>query len=166
MKTLILIRHAKSSWDDDSLEDKQRPLNDRGLRDAPVMGKRLKRQAKHGDKPDLILSSPAIRAVTTAELIADEIGYPRRQVKVNDQLYDTSADELLAVIRELDDRSNRVMLVSHNPALVDLAGRLTSGKITRMPTCGVVTLEYGVQAWSSIGEAKPGKVKFDSPKDS
>ena len=84
MKTLLLIRHAKSSWDDPALPDKDRPLNDRGRRDAPKMGKRL---AKRGVKPDLILSSPALRALRTAEIIAKMLDYQRRDIVLNERLY-------------------------------------------------------------------------------
>ena len=84
MKTLFLIRHAKSSWDDTALPDKDRPLNDRGKRDAPKMGKRL---AKRDVKPDLILSSPAKRALTTAEIIAKKLDYKLKDIVVDDRLY-------------------------------------------------------------------------------
>ena len=94
MKTLFLIRHAKSSWDDTALPDKDRPLNDRGQRDAPKMGERL---AKRDVKPDLILSSPAVRALRTAEIIAKKLDY-RRKIVVNERLYAVGADDLLDVI--------------------------------------------------------------------
>jgi phosphohistidine phosphatase len=95
MKTLFLVRHAKSSRDDPSLPDRERPLDDRGKRDAPKMGKRL---AKRDAKLDLLVSSPALRALTTAHLIADEMGYKRKDIVVDDRLYASSPDDLLAVI--------------------------------------------------------------------
>ena len=94
------------------------------------MGKRL---AKRGVKPDLLVSSPALRALTTAQLIAEEIGYKRKDIVVDDRLYASSADELLAVIRALDKKLDRVMLVGHNPEFADLAHRLSS-EIIDMPT--------------------------------
>ena len=102
MKTLFLIRHAKSSWDDTALADNDRPLNARGKRDAPKMGKRL---AKRGVKPDLILSSPATRALKTAEIIAKKLDYRRKNIVVDDRLYAVEADQLLDVIRKLGDRT-------------------------------------------------------------
>ena len=99
MKTLFLVRHAKSNRDDPSLPDRDRPLDDRGKQDAPKMGKRL---AKRGVKPDLLVSSPALRALTTAQLIAEEVGYKRTDIVVDDRLYASSPDDLLAVIRALD----------------------------------------------------------------
>ena len=130
MKTLFLVRHAKSSRDDPSLPDRDRPLDDRGMQDAPKMGKRL---AKRDVKPDLLLSSPALRALTTAHLIAEEVGYKRKDIVVDDRLYASSADDLLAVIRALDKKLNRVMLFGHNPEFTDLAHRLSS-EIIDMPT--------------------------------
>ncbi|HEY3291931.1 MAG TPA: histidine phosphatase family protein [Anaerolineae bacterium] len=161
MKALTLIRHAKSSWDDTSLADKLRPLNERGLRDAPLIGRRL---AEHGAKPDLMMASPALRALTTAQLIADEVGYPRGDIKLDDRLYEALADGLLAVIRGLDDHWQQVFMVCHNPAVADLASRLTSGKISQMPTCSIVTLTYELPAWSGVGDTEPTDVRFDSPK--
>jgi len=92
MKTLFLVRHAKSSRDDTRLPDKDRPLNDRGKRDAPKMGKRL---AKRDVRPELILSSPAMRALTTAEMIAKKLDYKLKEIVVDDRLYPGDADEML-----------------------------------------------------------------------
>jgi len=100
MKTLFLIRHAKSSWEYTALPDKDRPLNDRGKRDAPKMGKRL---AKRDVKPDLILSSPARRALTTAEFIAKKLNYKRKDIVVDDRLYAGAVHDLLNVVHKLGD---------------------------------------------------------------
>ena len=153
MKALFLIRHAKSSWDDTALPDKDRPLNDRGKRDAPKMGKRL---ARRDVKPDLILSSPAMRALTTAEIIAKKLDYKRKDIVVDDRLYAGEADDLLNVIHKLGDKRERVILVGHNPELTDLAHRLSS-EITHMPTCAVAAFTFDAKSWSNIGKAKPGK---------
>jgi phosphohistidine phosphatase len=160
MKTFFLVRHAKSSRDDPSLPDRDRPLDDRGRRDAPQMGKRL---AKRGVRSDLLMSSPALRALTTAQLIADEIGYKRKDIVVDDRLYASSADDLLAVIRALDKKLNRVMLFGHNPEFTDLAHRLSSD-IVDMPTSAIVEFDFETKAWSDVGEDKPAKVIFDYPK--
>jgi phosphohistidine phosphatase len=160
MKTLFLVRHAKSSRDDPSLPDRDRPLNDRGKQDAPKMGKRL---ARRDVRPDLLLSSPALRALTTAQLIAEEIGYKRQDVVADDRLYASSADDLLAVIRALDDKLDRVMLFGHNPEFTDLAHRLSSD-IIDMPTCAVVEAHFETRTWSDVGVVEPAKVIFDYPK--
>ena len=162
MKTLFLIRHAKSSWDDPALADKDRPLNDRGKRDAPKMGERL---AKRGVKPDLILSSPAVRALTTAEIIAKKLDYKRKNIVVDDRLYAVAADDLLDVIRQLDDKLERVMLIGHNPELTELAHRF-SGKITHLPTCAVAEFTFDAKSWSNVGKDEPAKVALDYPKRS
>ena len=162
MKTLFLIRHAKSSWDDPALPDMDRPLNDRGRRDAPKMGERL---AKRDVKPDLILSSPAMRALKTAEIIAKKLDYRRKDIVVDDRLYAVGADDLLDVIHKLDDKLERVMLFGHNPELTELAHRL-SNKITHIPTCAVAEFTFDAKSWSKIGKVKPAKVALDYPKTS
>ena len=160
MKTLFLVRHAKSSRDDPSLPDRERPLDDRGKRDAPKMGKRL---AKRDAKVDLLVSSPAVRALTTAHLIADEIGYKRKDIVVDDRLYANSPDDLLAVIRALDNKLDRVMLFGHNPEFSDLAHRLSS-EIVDMPTSAVAEYHFDTKAWTDIGEVEPTKTVLDYPK--
>jgi phosphohistidine phosphatase len=162
MKRLFLIRHAKSSWDDTALPDKDRPLNDRGRRDAPKMGKRL---AKRDVKPDLILSSPARRALTTAEVIAKKLEYKLKDIVVDDRLYAGGADGLLDVIHELGDKLERVMFFGHNPEFTQLAHRLSS-EITHMPTCAIVEFTFNAASWSNIGKAKVAKVALDYPKKS
>jgi phosphohistidine phosphatase len=160
MKTLLLVRHAKSSRDDPSLADRDRPLAERGRADAPRMGKRLARRHLN---PDLVLSSPALRALTTAQLIADEVGYKRKEIVVDDRLYASSADELLAVVRALDRKIDRAMLCGHNPELTDLAHRL-SREITDLPTCAVAAFHFDTKAWPSLGEVAPVEVVVDTPK--
>jgi len=159
MKTLFLVRHAKSSKDDPALADRDRPLADRGRKEAPAMGKRL---AKRKVKPDLLLSSPALRALTTAQLIADELGCARKNIVVDDRLYASSAQGLLAVIRALDDKLDRVMLFGHNPEFTELAHRLSSG-IVDMPTCAVAEFRFDTKKWSDIGTAEPAESTLDHP---
>ena len=162
MKTLFLIRHAKSRRDDPAMPDKDRPLNDRGKRDAPKMGERL---AKRDVKPNLILSSPARRALKTAEIIAKKLDYKLKDIVVDDRLYAVEADDLLRVIRGLGDKAERVMLFGHNPELTELAHRLSS-KITHMPTCAVAEFTFDAKSWSYIGKGKPSSVTLDYPKQS
>ena len=161
MKTLYLIRHAKSSKDDPSLSDRDRPLADRGRRDAPTMGKRL---AKRDVKPDLLVSSPALRALTTAQLMADEIGYAREKIVVDDHLYGCSADVLLALVRALDRKADRVMLFGHNPEFTELAHRLSSD-IADMPTCAIAEFRFDTKKWSDVGELDPAQATLDQPQE-
>ncbi|MDM0108118.1 histidine phosphatase family protein [Variovorax sp. J22R24] len=160
MKTLFLVRHAKSSRDDPTLPDRERPLDDRGRRDALTMGKRL---SERGVKPDLLVSSPALRALTTAQLIADEIGYQRKGIVVDERIYASSPDGLLAVVCALDHKLKRVMLFGHNPEFTDLSHRLSS-EITDMPTCAVAEFRFDVKAWADVGEIGPAKTNLDVPK--
>ena len=161
MKTLYLVRHAKSSRDDPMLPDKDRPLNDRGKRDAPRMAKQL---AKRDVKPDLILSSPARRALTTAELFAKNLDYKVNDIVIDKRLYATSPEGLLQVIHEHGDKPKRVMLFGHNPELTELAHRL-SGKITDMPTCAVAEFAFDIKSWSNVGVQEPAKVTLHYAKD-
>jgi phosphohistidine phosphatase len=160
MKTLFLIRHAKSSRDDPTLIDRERPLDDRGLQAAARMGKRL---AKCDAKPDLLVSSPALRALTTAQLFADELGYEHKDIVVDDRLYASSAGDLLAVIHALDKKVDRVMLFGHNPEIAELARRLSS-EIIDMPTCAVAEFRFDTNTWSDVGEVEPARVMLDRPK--
>lgn len=160
MKTLFLVRHAKSSRGDPSLPDRDRPLDERGMQDAPMMGKRL---AKLDVKPDLLVSSPALRALTTAQLIADELGYKRKDIVVDDRLYASSPDDLLTVIRALDKKLDRVMLLGHNPEFCDLA-HLLSRKIVEMPTSAVAEFSFDTKGWSDVGDVEPVKAVLDYPK--
>ncbi|OIQ87894.1 2,3-bisphosphoglycerate-dependent phosphoglycerate mutase [mine drainage metagenome] len=162
MKTLLLIRHGKSSWDDAALPDKDRPLDVRGKRDAARMGKRL---AKRDVKPDLIVSSPAKRALTTAEIIAEELGYKLGDIVVDDRLYAVAADELLNVIRKLGDKKERVMLFGHNPELTELAHAFSS-EITHLPTCAVAEFTFKAKTWSDIDKATLANMALDYPKKS
>jgi len=159
MKTLILVRHAKSSWNDAALPDRERPLNDRGKRDLARMCKRL---AERGVKPDLIVSSPALRALATAEVIAKKLDYKRKHIAVSDRLYAGQADDLLEVMRALDDELQSVMLVGHNPELTELARHL-SREITHMPTCAIAQFTFSAKSWSDIGSVTLAEVAFDFP---
>jgi phosphohistidine phosphatase len=157
VKTLFLVRHAKSSRGDPTLPDRERPLDDRGRLDAPGMGRRL---AKRDVKPDLILSSPALRALTTAQLFADEIGYERERIVIDDRLYARTAADLFDVIRTLDRKLDCVMMFGHNPEFTDLAHHLSS-EITDMPTCSVVEFRFDTKAWSDVGEVEPAKATLN-----
>ena len=161
MKELILIRHAKSSWKDSSLDDRERPLNKRGERDAPEMGARLARR-KH--KPNLIVSSPAVRALETARITARKLGYPRKDIAVEDRLYGAGVAELLDVIRNTDESVTTLMLFGHNPGLTELANHLGPRPIPNLPTCGVLHLRFETETWSVVGYARGDELLFDFPK--
>jgi phosphohistidine phosphatase len=161
LKTLVLVRHAKSSWKDPELTDRDRPLNPRGRRDAPEMGRRLvSREAA----PDLIVTSPAVRAATTARVIADAVGYPEEGIVEDERLYGASSSEILDVIREIGDRFDRVFLFGHNPGLTDLVNDLSPEPIENVPTCGVVEFRIESGSWGGVGRDTVARADFDYPK--
>jgi phosphohistidine phosphatase len=162
MKTLYLLRHAKSSWGDVSLPDRNRPLEARGERDAARMGKRWSQGNK---KPDLIVASPATRALATARLVAHGLKLKSRDITIDERLYAASPDTLITVIEALDDQLERVMLVGHNPGLTELAHRFDRG-IVHMSTCTLAEFRFDVASWVGIGRAWPVHTVFDSPKTS
>ena len=162
MKTIILVRHAKSSWKDSRLDDFERPLNKRGKQDAPLMGKKLKERKI---LPDLILSSPAKRARKTAALIAEEIGYPRGKIQYNDKMYHSGSRYLFDLVKKLDDKHESVMLIGHNPDFMDFVGMLLKqGPIYNIPTTGVYCLRFPVNNWNKVQKGKGESVFFDYPK--
>ena len=162
MKTLTLVRHAKSSWKDTSLADRDRPLNKRGKRDAPEMGRRI---AAAGIRPSLIVSSPAVRAWTTAKIIADEIGYPREFLQRDSALYLASVNGILDVIVSQDAGFNNLMLVGHNPGFTDFANYLVPGLTNNMPTAGVVSVELDTDDWSLYDKPDAKLLLHDFPKN-
>ena len=161
MKTLYLVRHAKSSWKFPELRDFDRPLNGRGKRNAPDMGKRLKAM---GILPDLLIASPANRALTTARKIAENIGYPVEDILENDDIYHGSENTLLQVIKSADGDVNELMLFGHNPGFTDLANLLGDQWIDNIPTCGIVALGFDVTDWSEVTPGTGRNLFFDYPK--
>ena len=162
MKTLTLIRHAKSSWDDSSRPDKERTLNRRGMRDAPVIGERLSHRAS---KPQLILSSPAIRAIETARIIAGHVDYPISDIIVLDALYAATVATLRKIVEALDDNLSEVYLIGHNPGLSEFAADLSSNQITEMPTCSVVIAQVDSSKWHLLSKGFAEHIEFYKPKD-
>jgi phosphohistidine phosphatase len=160
MKTLILIRHAKSSWDDPTLHDRERPLNGRGKKDAPAMGERL---AKLGIAPDVIVSSPAVRALTTAEIIAKALDYKRKKIVVDERIYASTPATLLKIIHALDDEAKCAMLFGHNPEFSDLAHEF-SPQIDDLPTCAVVEMHFDVKAWAQVSRETLKRIELHLPK--
>ncbi|HKY92438.1 MAG TPA: histidine phosphatase family protein [Nevskiaceae bacterium] len=161
MPQLILVRHAKSSWDHEGLSDFERPLNDRGRRDAPAMGQRLQR---FDLVPALVVSSPAMRAISTARLIAQELEIPLDHIQLREPIYDASVKALLAVAQGLPSASP-VMLVGHNPGISEFAKLLAPCPFDEVPTCAVVVIDLDVKAWKDV-KAKTGRVaRYFFPKD-
>jgi phosphohistidine phosphatase len=161
MKTLLLMRHAKSSWDDARLRDIDRPLNDRGRRDVPAMGDRL---AKRDIFPDMIMSSPAERASHTATIIAPYVKMPASHIVLADELYMANADIFLSIVQLCDDNVDTLMLISHNPGITQFAGQLTDCPIDHMPTAAIFIANFDVKAWHEVTPGSGEYVAFEYPK--
>ncbi len=162
MKRLYLVRHAKSSWKDDSLADFDRPLNSRGKRDAPFMGKLL--ASEYQIAPDVCVSSPAKRAAKTAKILASEIGFPKKRIVYDKNIYEADVPSLLEVLHGLDEKAAHVMLVGHNPGLTNLAEYLADMEIGTIPTCGIFGVEFMVDGWQNVEEGKGHLMFFEYPK--
>jgi phosphohistidine phosphatase len=161
MLRLILLRHAKSSWDDARLDDFERPLAPRGLRNVPEMGRRL---AQRRLPIDLVISSTAVRALATARGVAREIGYREDCIQQAPELYLASPDEILAVIRAVPAGIDTLMVVGHNPGLTELANRLDDIHIDNMPTAAMLCVEFNATAWGDINPAEAQLCWFDYPR--
>lgn len=154
MKVLFLVRHGQSSWDDVKLADRERPLTDKGKSDAAKMGRRL---AESEVAVDVIVSSPAQRALATAAAIARKLDFKRKDIVQDERLYTGQVDDLLQLIQEVGGDHKRVLLVGHNPALSVLVLHLAN-KDVNLPTCAVAMLKFDTKSWAKIGKKKLEKV--------
>lgn len=161
MKTLTILRHAKSSWKDPNLSDHDRPLNKRGECDAPAMASRIK---DAGIRPSLILSSTAERAWTTAKTVAMEISYPKEFLQREADLYLAAVPTLLKVIASQDNGFNSIMLVGHNPGLTELANHFVPGVTSNIPTCGLISVNIESDDWDLQEPDGVELIVFDYPK--
>lgn len=147
MRTLYLIRHAKSSWKYPELDDRQRPLKKRGENDAHIMGKLLRGK---GLVPGLIISSPAKRAIDTANIFAEELEYKVADIVQNDTLYFSGMPQILEVIQQIDDKYDDVMVFGHNPDTLDLVNNYSPTDFENVPTAGVACIQFKVDSWQDI----------------
>jgi phosphohistidine phosphatase len=162
MKTLLLIRHAKSSWNDPDMDDFDRPLNKRGKLNAPEMALRL---LTRGTVPELIISSPAKRARTTARIMAKEWKYPKEAILLEEELYLCYASTFLKVITKIDDDFKAIAIFAHNPGITDFANYLTEEiRIDNVPTTGIFGIEAETDHWQDFDRAKKRFLFFDYPK--
>jgi phosphohistidine phosphatase len=162
MKTLYLVRHAKSSWKFAELSDFERPLNKRGKRDAPTMGLFLKDKNFH---PDIILSSPAVRAAKTAKIIADILSYSRNKIQFDEEIYEADTKTLFKIASNTNDKFNSAMMFGHNPSMTYFASSLANIRIDNIPTCGIVCVELDISSWKEISEHSGILKFFEYPKN-
>ena len=159
MKKLYIIRHAKSSWKDTTLDDFDRPLNKRGKLNAPFMGTKLK---ERGIVPDIMISSSAFRAKNTAEIIAKKVKYSKKII-FKKEIYDVGESAIRKILKKLDDEKSVVFLFGHNPDLNMLAERYV-GFDENIPTCGIVEIEFDCKRWKDISSLNAKFISFDYPK--
>ena len=163
MKRLTVVRHAKSDWSLPGQQDWDRPLNRRGQRDAPEMAHRLRARKL---KPDRILSSPAVRALTTATIMAHELKVKAELVLQDERLYLASAPAMLEVVRDKGGTARHLMVLGHNPGITEFVNRLSSGdQIDNMPTCAVFTAQFELEDWGEIDWGQAREVEFDYPRN-
>ncbi len=162
MKTLYLVRHAKSDWGDLSLKDIDRPLNARGLQNAPKMGMKLKEKE---EIPQLIVSSPATRTKQTADLLCEQMAMNTGHIVFIENIYEASVRELLQIVNAFDNKYDSVMLVCHNMAVTYIAEYLTYADIGGFPTCGVMKINFDFDDWALISENTGEKDFFWKPKE-
>jgi phosphohistidine phosphatase len=161
MKTIILIRHAKSSWKFPDLKDVERPLKKRGTTDAALMANVLKDMQV---RPDKIISSPAVRALATAKAFAGQAGFDDADILVDPRLYLESKTKLSQLVTGLDDAFQTIALVSHNPGITDFANFLANDTIENIPTSGIVGIQFDCNSWSEIEKGKGKQLFFEIPK--
>jgi phosphohistidine phosphatase len=162
-RRLTLLRHAKSSWDEPGVDDRDRPLNARGERDAPAMGRHL---ARLNFRPTFFLTSPATRARHTAQIVARELGYPAEFLQREPELYLATPEAVCAVVAREAGNLRDVVVCGHNPGLTELANRLVgAGALDNLPTCGVFSVTLKLRNWSDLDGARGELACFTRPKD-
>ncbi|MFM1874770.1 MAG: hypothetical protein RL266_507 [Bacteroidota bacterium] len=162
MKTLIIVRHGKSSWAYPDLEDFYRPLKPRGINDAFAIGDELLSRELF---PDLMLSSPAIRAMNTAIIIARKLDFPLQRIRANESIYEASTYQLLQLIGNVENSIETLMIFGHNPSFTSLINQLQNESLYNLPTCGVFAIELPIQDWSEIRGTKGKKLFSIFPKE-
>ncbi|MFW5699176.1 MAG: SixA phosphatase family protein [Planctomycetota bacterium] len=162
MKHLYVLRHAKSGHDHPDLSDFDRPLKKRGCSDARIIGSVL---AEAGDNPDLIVSSPARRALDTARIVAGQTDYDPKEVQTDRRLYLADVDDVMTVLRELPDAADRVLLVGHNPGLFELALFLGADDLDGLPTAACYQIAFAVEHWNAIEPRHARWRGWDRPKN-
>jgi phosphohistidine phosphatase len=161
---LTLLRHAKTEAQHSGQEDWDRMLEPRGQKDAPEMARRLRERKL---KPDLMITSPAVRALTTAQIFARELHLPAAKLQQDERLYLASPKVLKEVIRELGGTTPHLMIVGHNPGLTEFADKVSAERdIDNMPTCAIYTLEFEIKNWGELEWDSGVNVDFDYPKNS
>lgn len=158
MKTLILVRHAKSDWGYEFLKDIDRPLNERGYRDAYTQSKWY---AEKYNVPDILVSSPAVRAISTALIFARQLKYDEQKILIRHGIYESNVENFLSMIRNLPDDFQSAMVFGHNPTITNVANEIANDfYVDNIPTCGIIVLSFNTDDWKKVGEIKADKVEY------
>lgn len=161
MKTLYIVRHAKSSWDHAGLADHERPILDMGQKRTELVGDFL---VENNHKVDLLISSHAVRARQTASIIADYLNYPEEDIQISNQIYHSNIDTLFDLLYELPEDVNSVMLFGHNPTFTSFANYFLQKKIDWLPTSAIVCIEFETEKWENVINAKKSAKFVITPK--
>lgn len=161
MKNILLVRHAKSSWDSPLVKDFDRPLNERGLKDAPAMAQRL---LEKGVTIDAFITSPAVRAITTCTIFANAFN-KQSHITAYKDLYNAPARMFLKAIKKAEDEWNTIAIFAHNPGITDFANTLTDTNIDEMPTCSIFAVHADISHWKDFEKAQKKFWFFDYPKN-
>jgi phosphohistidine phosphatase len=160
-KQLFIVRHGKSSWEYENVDDIDRPLKVRGINDSYAMAKRLESRNKH---PQLIISSPANRALHTSTIFARVLKYPLYNLRLNEVIYNGDEDEILQLIKETDDSVSSLMIFGHNPVFTDLSNLFLKDELDKLPTAGIASLNFKTDKWKDISPENVSTELVDYPK--
>ncbi len=161
MKTLYLVRHAKSSWENANLSDFDRPLNKRGRKNAPFMAELMRGKNVH---PDLVVSSPANRALTTAEIFCETLGYPLENIEQRIEIYEGGLNHMLLLVQQIPDNYAIAMLFGHNPTLTSFANFISGERLENIVTCGIVRINFKSNTWQETMMDAGELVWYEYPK--
>lgn len=163
MKELIVVRHAKSDWGDENLKDIDRPLNERGYSDAYLLSNWFH---KHFEAVNLIVSSDATRAISTAMIFSRTLCIPGERLLIEPRIYDSTTGTLKNVITNLDETASRVMLFGHNPGITNLVNDLCKDVFfDNIPTCGMVSFQLNIKSWQEFADKKGELIFYQFPKE-
>jgi phosphohistidine phosphatase len=162
MRSLTLVRHAKSSWDNAALADFDRPLNERGRRDAPVMAQRF---AHSAETPLQLVASPAVRATSTALVFAEALNIPSDAIRFEPEIYEADVDTLMAVVRSLNDAIPNALLFGHNPGFTDFCNALARCDFKELPTCAVARIDLNIDRWQDVAPMCGRLAAYSFPKE-
>ena len=161
MKRLLLVRHAKSNWENPEWTDFERPLNKRGLRDAPFMADIVKQKL---EAMDYVYASPAMRALTTAKAFCTALNYPEDKIHIDQSIYEKGPRYIISLVKNADDKIDTLAVFGHNPDMTSLFSYFTGDYCDNMPTCGCLCIDFDIDSWQQVEDQNGKIVFFEYPK--